>query len=299
MFNRNGVIRSLKTVKHILSNQKNNNPTKGLLIFSSPINHWIISDNELPRPISHNSYICDNKFDISILKSIKDCNDGPLYGFIVIDGDHCIYSTVQGIIGSEHIDIVKKIHSHIAGRTRRGGQSALRFDRLRDDSEDKYINKCIEETKCLDSCDCIIISGKANIKNIYGSRLDKKYNILGYITISDSLEDGLYQTIDKSKELRDRYENRIEYDALTIFNNILNTNSELLVFGVRECNKMIEYGIIKTLILSKHMKPHIINKLETNATNIGAEVLKIKGITSDGDMFCKNYKCAGILRYII
>ncbi|MCQ6458666.1 hypothetical protein, partial [Vibrio parahaemolyticus] len=64
----------------------------------------------------------------------------PLYGFIVIDGNGCLFATIQGdqknIIGKFSVDLPKK-HG-------RGGQSAQRFGRIRLEKRHAYLKKCCE-----------------------------------------------------------------------------------------------------------------------------------------------------------
>lgn len=210
-----------------------------------------------------------------------------------------MYATSKGNLGNEYISIVHKFSSHIQGRCRRGGQSALRFDRLRDDSEAKYIKKAIEKLDCITSqnCDMYIIGGKANIKNMFGQQLN--IPILGYINTSVGLEQGLYETIDKSREIRDKYENKIEYESMEIFHKKMVENTDLLVFGVKECLKYINYGMIDTVIAGKNIKDRAKKRLQSASDQFSTKYIEIKGITGDGDAFCQNYKVVGILRYLI
>ena len=252
----------------------------------------------LPRIISRSNYMCGSKFDTQVISDIIDCSDGPLYGFVIIDGDHTLFATTKGNLGNEHITILNKFSSHIRGRTRRGGSSSARFDRLRDDAEDKYINRAVENSECFRDCDAIIIGGKANIKNVYGSRL-VGFSILGYFNVSESLETGLYETIKKSKTIRDRFENRLEYESMELLNKQLVNDDNLLVFGIRETHKYVQMGMVDTIIISTRLKPKVIEGFGELSKQFGTKYLKIRGITGEGDSFCRDYKVVGILRYLI
>lgn len=292
MFNRKGVIDSLKNVKHVLNIQRNHCPEKGLIIYSGNNQVWVIDDTQLP---SNTIYECSNVFNTSVLKSVIDCSNGPLYGFVIIDGDDTLFATVQGNVGNEHVEIIKSKSSFIRGRCRRGGQSALRFDRLRDEAEDKYVQTSVENIGCLKDCDSIIIAGKANLKNLFASKIN--LNVLGLLNISVGSEAGLYEAIPKSKELRDKFENKIEYSAIELFEIQLVNDPDLLVFGIPELIEMVGYGIVKTVIISKRLKPKLIERIKKLSDQFGTEVLEIKGITASGDSFCTNYRTVGVLRY--
>jgi peptide chain release factor subunit 1 len=83
-------------------------------------------------------YVCDDKFHTEDLSALLMCES--MFGFIVMDGNGTLFGTVAGntrdVIHRFTVDLPKK-HS-------RGGQSALRFSRLRDEKRHNYIRKVAE-----------------------------------------------------------------------------------------------------------------------------------------------------------
>lgn len=297
MFNRKSVIDALKQVKFILQSQPGNHPKRGLIIYSTAETSYVIDDEQLPRRVNHSTYSCGSTFDTTILENILKCSNGPLYGIVIIDGDDTLFATSKGNLGNEHISILKTFSSHIRGRCRRGGQSALRFDRLRDDAEAKYVLRAVEETKCLidQDCDAYLIGGKANLKNLYGEQI--KVDVLGYFNTSCGKEPGLRELLEKSKQVRDRYENDAEYTFIDLFNKQLVNDPDKIVFGMKECIRYSNLGMVDTILASANIKPRAKEKLKELCEQYSSKLIEIRGITGDGSSFCNEYKIVGFLRY--
>ena len=90
------------------------------------------------RPINTSLYLCDNKFHTEALQELLQ--DDSTFGFVVMDGSGCLFGTVSGssrnVLHRFLVDLPKK-HG-------RGGQSALRFARLRLEKRHNYVRKCCE-----------------------------------------------------------------------------------------------------------------------------------------------------------
>lgn len=80
---------------------------------------------EPPRPLSSLLYRCDNKFETEPLAATFD--NGPVYGVIIVDGNGVLLATVQN--GIPNILTEKSVE--LPNRQRKGGQSSIRFARLR------------------------------------------------------------------------------------------------------------------------------------------------------------------------
>lgn len=83
-------------------------------------------------------YLCDNKFHTEALSELLESDDK--FGFIVMDGHGTLYGTLSGntkeVLHNFTVDLPKK-HG-------RGGQSALRFGRLRMEARHNYVRKVAE-----------------------------------------------------------------------------------------------------------------------------------------------------------
>ena len=95
-------------------------------------------DFEPFKPINTSLYLCDNKFHTEALNELLE--DDDRFGFIVMDGNGSLYGTVQG----SNREIIHKFTVDLPKKHGRGGQSALRFARLRMEKRHNYVRKVAE-----------------------------------------------------------------------------------------------------------------------------------------------------------
>jgi peptide chain release factor subunit 1 len=129
-----------------------------------------------------------------------------MFGFIVMDGNGCLYATLQGntrnVLHKFTVDLPKK-HG-------RGGQSALRFARLRLEKRHNYVRKCAElavqffitDNKC--NVAGIVLAGSADFKtdllqsDMFDPRLAKA--VIRTVDVSYGMDPGFNQAIEMSAE---------------------------------------------------------------------------------------------------
>ena len=111
------------------------------------MNRTSLSTRELPESCSlllfssstHRSlYLCDNKFHTEALQELLESDSK--FGFIVMDGNGTLFGTVAG----NTREVVHKFTVDLPKKHGRGGQSALRFARLRDEKRHNYVRKVAE-----------------------------------------------------------------------------------------------------------------------------------------------------------
>jgi peptide chain release factor subunit 1 len=78
-----------------------------------------------PEPIGIYYYRCEHEFMLDPLFELLRSEDA--FGVLVIDSKAATFANLKG----KRADIVKDITSGVAGKTRAGGQSARRYERLR------------------------------------------------------------------------------------------------------------------------------------------------------------------------
>jgi len=83
-------------------------------------------------------YLCDNKFHCEALRELLECEE--VYGFIVVDGNGALYGTLQGSTK----EILHKFSVELPKKHGRGGQSSVRFARLRVEKRHNYLRKVCE-----------------------------------------------------------------------------------------------------------------------------------------------------------
>lgn len=83
-------------------------------------------------------YLCDNKFHTEALSELLESDSK--FGFIVMDGN----GTLFGALAGNTREITQKITVDLPKKHGRGGQSALRFSRLREEKRHNYVRKVAE-----------------------------------------------------------------------------------------------------------------------------------------------------------
>merc|ERR1711870_200539 len=80
-------------------------------------------------------YMCDDKFHTESLAELLE--DDDKFGLLIMDGNGSLFGTVQG----NHREILHKFSVDLPKKHGRGGQSALRFARLRLEKRHNYMRK--------------------------------------------------------------------------------------------------------------------------------------------------------------
>ena len=214
-------------------------PDNGLIIYCGTM---LISGNKekkvtydiVPfKPINKFIYTCDSKFHTEILESILTSDEK--YGFIIVDGNGTLYGTVCG----NNQTVLHKFTVELPKKHRRGGQSSLRFARLRMEARDNYVRKVGElathyfiENE-LPNVKGIILAGNADFKtelsnsNHFDFRLKKV--IIQLVDISYGGLSGFHQAIELSADILDNVKLIEEKKLLNEYFNEMTLDSENIV----------------------------------------------------------------------
>lgn len=185
-------------------------PPNGLVIYCGTIltddnkEKKVNIDFEPFKPINTSLYLCDNKFHTEALQELLESDDK--FGFIVMDGNGSLFGTLAG----NTREILHKFSVDLPKKHGRGGQSALRFARLRLEKRHNYVRKVAETATQMfitnDKVNVagIVLAGSADFKNdlaqsdIFDQRLVAK--VLKTVDVSYGGENGFNQAIELSSE---------------------------------------------------------------------------------------------------
>ena len=123
-------------------------------------------DIEPFRPVQNFMYRCENKFHSSCLSYLLE--DDEKFGFIIVDGNGSLFATLTGNVRT----ILQKIAVELPKKHGRGGQSANRFARLREEKRHNYVRKVAELatqnfiTNDRPNVKGIIMAGSADFKTV-------------------------------------------------------------------------------------------------------------------------------------
>ncbi len=156
-----------------------------------------------PKEINIQLYRCDSMFFLDPLKEMTASDE--VYGIVVMDKHEATVALLSG----KKLDIIKNMVSQVPGKTRAGGQSAQRFERLREVAENEFykriadiVNSSFSELKNLRG---IIFGGPGSTKNHFlnedylQARIKEK--ILGDMSTGYTDESGIREVVNKSGEL--------------------------------------------------------------------------------------------------
>jgi peptide chain release factor subunit 1 len=142
---RKGVQTAITSARERVKLYPNKAPTNGLILFCGEVAaedsknfKKVLIDFEPFRPIPKYQYLCDSKFHTDDLKSLLE--DDETFGFIVVDGHGCLFGKLQG----NNREIVSKFNVELPKKHRKGGQSSVRFARLRIHARQGYVKKVCE-----------------------------------------------------------------------------------------------------------------------------------------------------------
>src|SRR5581483_6794539 len=147
---RSHVVDALSRVIQRLKLYKNS-PPNGLVMFcgalppegGGPIGSEVIKLYEIepPKELQTFLYRCDDHFHVDILKDmLKDDN---MIGFLAIDAKDAGW----GLLHGDKLDVLSETSSGVAGKHRQGGQSARRFERLREMELGEYYHRVAHITR--------------------------------------------------------------------------------------------------------------------------------------------------------
>lgn len=270
--NRLSVLSAIKSTQERLKLYKDC-PPNGLVLYCGTV---IMDDNkekkltidfEPFRPINTTLYMCDNKFHTQALTELFD--DDDKYGFIIMDGNGTLYGVLQG----NNKIILNKFSVELPKKHGRGGQSALRFARLRLEKRHNYLRKVAETATQLFITDDkinvrgLILAGSAEFKNdlnkddLFDDRL--KSNVLNIVDVAYGGEQGLSQAIELSSDILKNVKLVQEKKTLVKYFDEISQDTNKYSFGVNEVMRALESGCCELLIIWELLDLYIY-KFENN-----------------------------------
>ena len=209
---RTHVVDSLSKVVQRLKLYKKT-PERGLVIFcgalpkegGGPPGSEVVKAFEIdpPKDLTAFLYRCDDHFHVDILKDmLKDDN---MIGILAIDAKDAGW----GLLHGDKLEVLKETGSGVAGKHRQGGQSAKRFQKLREMELQYYFNRVAHITReyfiDIYPIKGLIISGPGPTKEdfINNSYLEYRLQdmIISTIDASYSGSEGIREAFAKSSEI--------------------------------------------------------------------------------------------------
>ncbi len=238
-------------------------PPTGLVLFAGSIASEQLGVGNMetyvlipPEPIGIYYYRCEHRFMLEPLYELLRAEDA--FGILVIDSKAATFAMLKG----KRADIVKDITSGVAGKTRAGGQSARRYERLRQMHLNEFftrVGKYMTEIY-LDAPDLkgIIVGGPGPTKEDFlkGNYLhyEIKDKVLTTVDTGYTGRGGVKEVVERSREF---IRNVRFYEERKIVQDFLyNVGQEtgLATYGEREIIQALKANNVRTLLLSEGVR---------------------------------------------
>jgi peptide chain release factor subunit 1 len=235
-------------------------PENGLVIFcgavpqngagSEKIETYVIIP---PEPINIYLYRCDSRFHTEHLQELL--REKESYGILLIDSTAATLATLQG----RRLEIVRQITSGVPGKTRAGGQSARRFERLREMRLQEYFRRVGEHANetflPIENLKGLIIAGPGPTKYDFekGDYLNYmlKEKVLDTVDTAYVDEQGVKEVVDKAPEIMRKVRYIEEKQIMQQFLYEIGHDTGMATYGEQEVRRALEAGAVKTLLLSE------------------------------------------------
>lgn len=210
-------------------------------------------DFEPHKPINTSLYMCDSRFHTEALAELLENDDK--FGFIIMDGQGALFGTLSG----NTRDILHKFTVDLPKKHGRGGQSAVRFARLREEKRHNYVRKVAEVavqnfiTNDKVNVAGLVLAGSADFKtelstsDMFDPRLAAK--IVKIVDVSYGGENGFNQAIELSAETLSNVKFVQEKKLLNNYFEEIAKDSGLFCYGYDETLKAMDLGAADTVIV--------------------------------------------------
>ncbi|MCK9292988.1 peptide chain release factor aRF-1 [archaeon] len=236
-------------------------PENGLILFSGDVStnpsksDVTLIDIEPPKRLTTKLYWCDSSFHIVPLEEMVETDQ--IYGIIAVDKRETTIAVIRGKLR----EILGHETSGVPGKTRAGGQSAHRFERLREKAAEDFYKRVGAKVNAvyvpIEGLKGIIVGGPGNTKHefIEHACLDHriKDKILGTVDVSYTDESGIKEILDKSSEILKEVGIVKEKKLIEKYISEVAKNN-LAIYGFKEVQQAVDYGQVSTVLISEKLE---------------------------------------------
>lgn len=249
-------------IESILSRLKayKKTPENGLVFF---VGHAARGNNntamvthivEPPQAITTFLYRCDNRFHTELLEAIMAVE--KTYGLLVIDRKE---ATI-GLLTGATLKVVKRYDSHVPRKHHKGGQSALRFERLIEIAAHEFYVKvgetCSEAFLAVDDLAGVLVGGPGATKDYFLKKgffhheVAKK--VLDAIDVGYTDEYGLRELVENAQETLSDLEVVKEKRLIQrLLAEIRKDDGGLSAYGEVQVRQALAVGAVELILLSE------------------------------------------------
>jgi peptide chain release factor subunit 1 len=220
---------------------------------------------EPPEPLNLYMYRCSSKFELEPLQQMLE--EKAIYGLIVIDRREAFIGFLRG----NRIEPISGVNSTVPGKQRKGGQSSVRFQRLRLIAINEFYKKVGErasniflaEKDFFERFKGVLIGGPSPTKEEFADgeflhhELQKR--IIGLFDVSYTNESGLTELVDTAQDALKGMEIVKEKSFMNRFLQELVKDDGNAAYGEESVRKNLELGAVDVVLLSSRLRKNRIS----------------------------------------
>ena len=241
-------------------------PENGIAVFCGTVNkHGDRQDLECdivnpPEPLGLYLYRCSSRFELEPLRDMLE--EKYVYGLLVLDRREAYWGFLRG----NRIDPIGGTTSTVPGKQRKGGQSSIRFERLRLIAINDFYKKVgersseifINEKDFFNRFKGLLIGGPSPTKEEFeeGNFLhhEVQKRIIGLFDVAYTNESGLPELVDAAADALKGQEVIEEKHVMERFFKELVKDNGLAAYGEQSIRANLEIGAVDTLLLSDKLR---------------------------------------------
>ncbi|MDG6996902.1 MAG: peptide chain release factor aRF-1 [Nitrososphaerota archaeon] len=235
-------------------------PENGIVIFcgaipgpGGPGNETIELYEVLPqKPVTTYLYRCDDHFHLDPLRDMLREQD--VIGILALDATEAGF----GIVSGDMWDVVDTMSSGVSGKTRKGGQSARRYERLREMELTDYFNRVADHARKAFmeqyTIKGLIVSGPGPTKDEFlkDRYLDYRLQnaVVGTLDTGYAGREGVRETIEKSGKLLENVRVVEERKLVQRFLREVNSDTGLAIYGIKDVLATLRKSAVDTILVN-------------------------------------------------
>ena len=248
-----------------------------------------------PKKINQSYYRCDKKFHLDpILEMYKRETS---FGIVLVSGERSICYKVIKCGAHTEIKVIADTSVNLQKRQRKGGQSAQRIGRIRQEKEDSYVKKVsnmvvesyMKNNKTEYSIEGIVFAGPSLLKNkVRTHSLTIQYldsRVLKIVDTPEIQDSTVWEVYEKCLEEFATAEDKETVELIGTIKDMMINGIDKLTFGQKEMIIGLENCMLETLLISSDSNEELkkqINKLNSYDCNvIEVEPLKMHSLGVD------------------
>ena len=210
-----------------------------------------------PKPVQINLYRCDDHFWIDHIKEML--KDDRTVAIIAIDTQEA----GLGILTGDRWETVETLTSGVSGKHRQGGQSARRFERLRDNELNEYYHRIADYAQKIFidqyTVKGLIVGGPGPTKETFlrEEYLDYRLqnNVLATLDTSYSGDEGVREIIEKVNDqgIMSEFRSLEEKKIVKKYMGEVFSGKGLGVYGLTEVVNYLKSGVTDSIIATDNI----------------------------------------------